>query len=518
MVDEGASRMVVVNARLGLLMWGIQAFRRETGKYDPEQWTAKLAEAQAMDREAAEEDVSRHGPGFVAAVCIRDHWDDMTAEQQDWCVDTVCAEVMRHADDADHTERIQNNHMAADRPCAFILSTLLRKSLDPTRTEWVKTAFVAALTHPVEQVQSYATWSVDDTVWASDRALALRCVNAIAAEAAIIDKAQDAEESRSYDERRDLGDIMAEATAEIRARFWKDGAIAEDAHLTLDISDRFGADALKRMLVIVGRVPQDPLAIAAFERASRTLADWWTFDDDRRGGRSRNFHTESEVSQRIQEFLLRTPPKAAQQVLAPLLAAIDRHSRELQSVMQGLTGLQDATPNTPQYWFLWGLIADAVKRAKWVSGLDKDRHPDGTDLLAAVFLTLYWKDNVRHWRFLEGYAHLVHTLFEALPPTSIVLDNYAEFLYRIGERSLPDAFVRVAEALRRSSPEKMLSNSSTVFVLEVLLQRYVYGRPLELKRDTRIREAVLFILDCLVESGSSAAFRMRDDFVTPVSA
>jgi hypothetical protein len=61
----------------------------------------------------------------------------------------------------------------------------------------------------------------------------------------------------------------------------------------------------------------------------------------------------------------------------------------------------------------------------------------------------------------------------------------------------------------------MLSESDTVFMLDVLLQRYVYGRPLELKRDAPIRNAVLLILDSLVEAGSSAAFRMRDDFVTP---
>jgi hypothetical protein len=30
-------------------------------------------------------------------------------------------------------------------------------------------------------------------------------------------------------------------------------------------------------------------------------------------------------------------------------------------------------------------------------------------------------------------------------------------------------------------------------------------------------EAVLFLLDVLVERGSSAAFRMRDDFVSPAA-
>ena len=57
----------------------------------------------------------------------------------------------------------------------------------------------------------------------------------------------------------------------------------------------------------------------------------------------------------------------------------------------------------------------------------------------------------------------------------------------------------------------------TVFRLEVLLRRYVYGRPIELKRQRDPWEAVLFLLDLIVENGSSAAFWMRDDFVTPAS-
>ena len=62
-----------------------------------------------------------------------------------------------------------------------------------------------------------------------------------------------------------------------------------------------------------------------------------------------------------------------------------------------------------------------------------------------------------------------------------------------------------------------MSTGDTAFRLEVLLRRYVYGRPIDLKRQRDLREAVLFLLDLLVENGSSAAFRMRDDFVTPVS-
>ena len=135
--------------------------------------------------------------------------------------------------------------------------------------------------------------------------------------------------------------------------------------------------------------------------------------------------------------------------------------------------------------------------------------------MAAIFLTLYWNENVRHWRSLEGHSHRVHALFEALPHNGVALERYLAFLYHIGEQSLPDAFARVAQRLRKGGVKALVKNEESMFLLEVLLQRYVYGRPAELKADHRMQEAVLYLLDALVEGGSSAAFRMRDDFVTP---
>jgi conflict system STAND superfamily ATPase len=514
MVNESAARYAGLNARLSVRLWGLQAFRRENGKYDPTLWAAKLDEGQAMDRETDDHDGTRHAPGFVAAVCIRDHWDQMSPNQRDWCVDVVCSEVMRDADQWDEAERMQRNSMAADRAGAFVLALLLDKALAVAQMQHVRQVFAVALTHPIDEVRLYTTWSIDEKFWAANRNVALRCVNAIAIEAGLIANAWSAERGRRYNDRRQLRKINAEGAAAVQTLFWQDAAIPEDAHSKFDISDGFSAYATTRILIILGRIPDDPLAIAAFSRASKALVGWWKSGEDREHQHDGNFHTESDVSERLQEFLLRTSPDAAREVLEPVLGAIDRHSREVKSIMEGLTSIQDSNPSTPQYWFLWELIADAIKRAKWVSDLGNE-YPEGSELLSAIFLTAYWKDNVRHWRYLDGYAHLVDALFESLPVTSIVLDNYVRFLYHIGEKSLPIAFVHVAAALRRGDIQEMLKKTNTVFLLEVLLQRHVYGRPLELKSDSSLRESILFILDNLVEVGSSAAFRMRDDFVTP---
>jgi hypothetical protein len=98
------------------------------------------------------------------------------------------------------------------------------------------------------------------------------------------------------------------------------------------------------------------------------------------------------------------------------------------------------------------------------------------------------------------------------------MDAYIRFLYHVGEQSLPQAFVQIHKKAIEGDPKQLLGNSNTRYRLEVLLQRYVYSKPLLLKEKAALREAVLMLLDTLIDLGSSAAFRMRDDFVTPISA
>lgn len=268
---------------------------------------------------------------------------------------------------------------------------------------------------------------------------------------------------------------------------------------------------------MLGRAPDEPVVVAAFARASRALADAWAMGDDHPSRRDRDYHNEQAIATRVEEFLMRASPASALTVAQPLVDAVNGHPREVFTIIQGITGIEDRRPNTAQFWTLWQQFAAAVAQSGWALHL-RGNNPRGQEMLSAIFLTSYWKDDVRHWRSVEGYAHHVHGLFETLPATSAVLDAYLRFLYHIGEESLPEAFIRIAESLQRGDAPSMLQSGNTVFLLEVLLQRYVYGRPSELKRDPLLRKAVLNLLDMLVEAGSSAAFRMRDDFVTPTPA
>lgn len=89
-----------------------------------------------------------------------------------------------------------------------------------------------------------AASGIDAPFWAANRDIAMRSVNAIATEAALIDGALRGEERRRYDKRRPIEEIIAEAAATIRQHFWQEGGIPEDAHVTVDISQGFSRSAL----------------------------------------------------------------------------------------------------------------------------------------------------------------------------------------------------------------------------------------------------------------------------------
>lgn len=523
MVDESTVRVQPTSARLTLLAWGKKTYAREDDKSDdPGQWRQRLQEARTADAGRADSNeatLDQDGPGYVAAVCIRDHWEEATDDERNWCVDRVCTEVERHSDLWNHYAREQRSEVSADRPCAWVLPLLLGKSLSDAQGSRVRQDLSVALTHAVNEVRWYAAWGIGSNLWKIDRELTVRCLNALAMEARMAQQSADANLKRPYAERRRSNDIEAEAAAFVRLRFHQVGGIADDAYQALDLSRRFEAKANAQILTILSQVPTEPATVAAFQRLAQTLVGWWDADDDhprdRQVRRERNHETELAARNLLQNFLFRTATDAAATILKPILDANDRHPREVYWLLLGLIEVENRQPNTAQFWSLWRLFADRVRRAAWLSDID-GKYSQGSEMISAIFLGARWKEGGSNWRSLEGHAGNVHALFEDLPTSSTVLHAYLWFLYHIGEQSLPGAFIRIAKRLQQGNSRQMLREGNTVFMLEVLLQRYVYGRPLELKRQGDLRNAILALLDILVEHGSSAAFHMRDDFVTPM--
>jgi hypothetical protein len=217
--EESSDQLEVINNSLTLLMWGLNVFKQEdAATYDPMMWHQYLRQARSVSTEDSIEfglDIATDGPGFVAAVCARDHWEVMSDDEREWAIDLICDKVMQEADNWNNFDREQRNEMSADRPCSHVLPQLLGKSLSKAHQARVREAFPIALTHANDEVRLFAVWGIANYVSSTNRDLAFRCVNALATEALKIKQEWDMEE-QTYLEPEMLDAIEARAALYIR--------------------------------------------------------------------------------------------------------------------------------------------------------------------------------------------------------------------------------------------------------------------------------------------------------------
>jgi hypothetical protein len=517
MVHKSAAEQQDLQRRMRLQNWGLKSFSHELDTATSAQWREHLEDAIALVPAESEQAnmLTSGAPAIVASVCARDHWEEMTPEQQTWCATVVADAVLQTSNLWNRMERVQLHSMAPDRSCAYSLAGVVGKECTATVADIVKPAFVAALTHPVAEVRSYAVQVVADLLCGQNPALAKQCIYALVAEGEKLQGLLEAEEGKTYDTREPYEKLSRISAESVRASFWN--RVFPSVSLMDSDGRSWEADETNsQILTIWNQMPKEPEAVDAFASTARRLASEWTTRHEHAASeRNRNYEADTKQGSLLEHFVMKVQPAEAEHILQPLLDSVPRAPRELYLFFLGVTGVEDREPNTDQFWFIWALFAARIEKCEWLAHVD-DRHAQGADLLVVIFLGTSWKDGVRHWKSLEGHAHLIDDLFERLPFSPESLDDYIRFLYYVGERSLPSAFMRIVNRLKSSTIATPLQRTDVVFRLEVLLRRHVYGTPFALKRNNQLRDAVLYLLDRLVEEGSAAAFRMRDDFVTPL--
>jgi hypothetical protein len=511
------------NERLALLAWGMAIFQHNhDAKADREEWVTRLAQAKKVYERLASDDHSSDriqtrlgsaGTAYVAAVVIRDRWMELSGEDRDWCVKVVIDSILEDADSKDQFFIAGRNAMEASRPAAFVVSALFGRGLEPEREMEILDALAMALSHASEEAASMAFMGVGAFLWKADRSLALTCVGAVVREGKIGAVIEASENAMPYAQRTDRDGIESERTAVFRNFIRNREKLLEDAFAELDFSSWAGRRAMRDLLPIFGPC-EDQIAVGFFNLVSRTLASWWKKSPDRQRDTDRHHELEHLCAQRLASFLLTLPVQVALDIVKPIFDLVGENPKEVGGFVELLIGVEDVVGSGETFWTLWQQVADRVAQAPWVGSLG-DRSFDKVALINALFLGVHWNEGVHHWQRLAGEAARLDGLFKVLPPSPQVINEYCRFLFSVGQRSLPKALLLIADKLKKTPTGTVLLIPEVIFFLEVIMRRWVYSQPGELKANLESREAVLLILDALVEAGSSHAYRMRDDFVSP---
>jgi len=511
---EDAPTFEAYGNRISLVNWGRSTFKREENS-KPDEWRKRLLQAQHIHSELEnmpdpiERQIVAPGPAYTALVSVRDHWDELAQKERDWCIGVILQSVYQST---------ATSLIDGSLESAFILPALLGKGLPKDTVERLHEALAFSLTHASEKVKMYASEGIGAFLWQVDREMTLSYIAAMVYKAQLELELDSREKAKPYSEQLSREDRARELADKVRSFIIRRDTLDEQELFELDLSKSWGQIALHHLIPMIGQRPQEDIAQKFFRYVADSLVGCWNkYKRSRRDTHEyRNYGLESECTDRLASFALKLKAKDAADVCEPIINAVSFHPKEVAEFVRRLTIHEDIVGSGSVFWGLWEAISDEMASAPWIEDLDR-RNSDRVALLDALFLRLSWDEGVRHWQRLEGNAWRLDKFFDKLPPSSAALTAYSRFLYHIGEKSLPDVFKIISKKLQQSDPKVILSNRDPVSFLESILRCWVYGQPASLKSDSSIRDSVLHLLNELVESGSSSAYKMRDDFVTPIS-
>ena len=487
-------------AAVFLYEWGLKRWRRDSGGGGAMSWRQALASAlDCVDPNAGSERVfiANNGLPVVAAVCVRDHWEEMSGDERRWCTGSLAVEAGRYSDDRD-VAYMMGHSEASNSIAAYTLPKILAH--DPDNRE-ILGAVARSLTHALYKVSRSAAGGVADYLEPDHRDLALRCAGVVAMHQNLLAKKEMLLQN---------GGVPvpgAPSPSELARRAFVEGTVDFEGELEgLDLGSWRHRNAALSIITILGRAPDLPAANRFVARAAQVAVracatTGWLFDD----------YFGHNASNELAMAALSLPP-VVPPYCGPLLDAVDEHPDLVVPFIRALVIHADESFTTDTFWELWQAFADRIVGARWTCDPTDDFA--GAKLMSHMMLNMSWLEGSRHWEHLLGHEERISGFAGRLPTTPHVLTSFARYLCMSGEGSHRAPLGVLAHHLRDEDSAGLLGGGDVVDFLAIVLWRYVNRKMAMLKADPALRGDTLLILERLVDAGSSVAYRTLDIFTT----
>jgi hypothetical protein len=516
MIEADAPERERYVSQLSLFLWASNQYDKPAEHLDhASEWPERLRQARLIDEEsptaAPDRAMPRGGPVIVAALCVRDHWNELNADDRAWCEQKVMGRLSAPPDSSNPVEARIQNPMNGTQACANVVPLMRLRSDTPQLTE----ALIVALLHFNDSVRQGAIAGVSQFVLDSDPRLAAFCVWVLVSAA---DRRRQMDEEESSQALQDQAPYMEKILTVISHVI---ESATDEWFTTRPDFEQIGykqwweQELIRDFVTLFRGHPQSPQAVQWFTHVAKFLASWWRFDRHSEENDSRrDFEGEASAEQAFAEFVVQSEREQALALLAPLLESMSTLRDKLGGLVGKCLSAEDGRTAPSAYWDIWRAITDRVLTQPWLDEIDNE-YCHGRDLIRACFLNTRWKEGIRSWSRLGRHFAQVDRFFSDLPASGFALARYCHYLYHIGEASLPNAYMLIADKGGASLASHIEEDDNTRWYLESLIARSMFESLAELKRSDRLRKAILSILDALVQTGSSIAFQLRDDFVTP---
>jgi archaellum biogenesis ATPase FlaH len=507
-VEEGKKEFGETNKAAGILVWAKKVYDNES---DAEKTLAKWKEIYKNFKQinkTVSDSAKMHGdPTYLAALGIRDYYLELDPEQQKWCIKTVLdvleARILKNI--RDDSLLYTTIHF---QPAIDIVSLILSLNIDEELRIRTKEIVFLSLLHLNYHKMEYPYESIRKNLWKIDPGFANACF------AGLI------EYSKLHKQVRYHHLPTIEERKKSRLEFFeKEEALMSlvlDEKVKLNIQN-LSLDTMSNwFLVFAALILPFETTETSHQKYIRLVFDLlFPVTKKREDGSYSNSENDYTLSFMFQEylsrFLLSQPKEFSTKFFGEVLDQI--YSSEILRIQNDAFDFMEKIIEelilnaeifgTKNFWYLWEVLEKKIR---------DNNKPMYHSLL---FLSIpWWRSDAEHWPPLENKKDYFKRLITELGCFDI--QAVVKLLSGIGTKTLlPDGIIWLKIALQKTQePLRTLSQENSMDYCEKLVRKIYYKHLKVIKTSGEICQSLIFLLDKMIELGSSTAFIIRERVIS----
>ena len=444
-------------------------------------------------------------PAYACAVLVRDFADVLTDEEKTFCVEVVDWFSSRPLE----VERYSYDISDGAEPCILSLPLLMEHF--PRDKGGIKKRLLFLLLNPWPQISSFATRAVLDDLWKISpedaQSILLGYLVLQPKYRSLVQELQKAKFTKKVDETSTGG-----LQKTFQRRYGKElKKVASNSMTYDDLGDlkELGLGGLNTAFQLLPLETEDKVhkifLAAIFPMfAEKVMSDEYRPQDDDHF----DYKAKLQFLNKFACFVLSSKKEDIPGYLKPFVENF-RDSRGTANFLQEFIRVEHAFGRYEEFWIVWDILYKPVVE------ICKKGHfrNQAAEIIHNYLLAWpWWPEGVKEWHSLrdreKSFLRKVAQEIGGYPP---VFYSLCKILNDIGSRFLEHGIIWLSEIIK--GMPKLASDEldkSTIYYLENLVQRYVVSNRMNIKTTRRIQDAIVVILNFLIDRESTTGYLLRE--------
>lgn len=445
---------------------------------------------------------------YVAAVCLRDYHDELDMEQLKKCTLLLIFAIVKDANGFfDLQLRVDRASFDGARPAANILPLLLASN----RVRWsriLRLAIVTSLTHPCLQIRHHAIIAVHEHLWSHAPEFMRRCITGMIELARIEMDYRDqlrvdstsAEKAEALNAINRLRKCMARRQHSLKGI----AAISFDTHSEYDI-------IYPVAMILPDSMDEDQFSFIMSVSKEFVLQD--RMKEEHRNGRI-NYEIVYQYTRLLARIVVRQDEATALNLCKPFLEAVGYSKYILEQFLISLTS-EAGVQYSKSFWAIWeAFYLEAVKKRTDKSG----RYWYLNNLIRnLLFDKIPWKSDTEICSPLSDRPEFYSRIAKEWGEDRDIFAAIVRLTYYFRKSFLPIALLWISNVLEKpgQNQRRIFNGCNTAYFLERVLLSILNDPILNrtVRENVQLKTAAVYLLDALVDNGSSLAFQIRERMV-----